>query len=166
MDNKQQDDLVSRLRREWALESPNLDSSALEIVGRIIYLSNVWQEDANHVLAQYNLTYTEFDIIATLRRSGSPYELTPTRLRESVLLSSGAMTAALARVEKKGLIIRCTSISDGRVSTAQLTSKGKKFALKAARTRFDLADSTIQPLPAQDRSTLIKLLQCLTGDPK
>ena len=154
-------DLITRLRQEWEIEQPELDSSAMDVVGRVIHLADQWQSSANKLLVQYELSYTEFDLVATLKRSGPPYELTPTKLRQSVLLTSGAMTAALNRVERKGLISRHAMPEDGRVFTAKLTTKGKKLAAKATHSRFELAQSQIKKLSEVEKSQLIKLLNRL-----
>jgi DNA-binding MarR family transcriptional regulator len=52
--------------------------------------------------------------LATLQRSGAPYRLSPTALRKSVLLTSGAMTACLNRLEQCGLISRNPDDGDRR----------------------------------------------------
>jgi len=158
MTDNNEADLITRLRQEWAIEQPELDSSAMDIVGRVIHLADQWQSSANKLLAQYDLSYTEFDVIATLKRSGPPYELTPTTLRQSVLLTSGAMTAALNRVEKKGLIVRHAMPEDGRVFTAKLTAKGKRLAAKATHSRFELAQSQINNLSEVEKTQVTKLL--------
>jgi DNA-binding MarR family transcriptional regulator len=107
----------------------------------------------------FGLKYTEFDIIATLRRSGKPYELTPTQLCESILLTSGAMTTALNRVEQLGLIERALSDSDKRVKTARLTQVGISLARKAAERRFELAKHHVKNLSKKEINTLTSLLK-------
>lgn len=149
---------------EWAAESPELDASAMRVVGRIIRLGRQFEKDASGALKPLGLPYTEFDIIATLRRSGAPYELTPGQLGQAVLLTSGAMTAALDRLEQSGLITRHASETDRRVKTAKLTASGKKLALKAAKARFDVAALALDGLSSQQRKTLAKLLKELSSD--
>ncbi|MCA8901152.1 MAG: MarR family transcriptional regulator [Hyphomonas sp.] len=155
------EDLVTRLRQDWAAEDPSLNSSAMDVVGRVLQLAHRWQAATDDLMAGFGLSYTEFDIIATIRRQGEPYELTPTQLSRSVLLTSGAMTAALSRIEKKGLITRRRSDTDGRVSSARLTRKGARIALLAARARFELAMQQIAPLPHKDRRAIESLLVTL-----
>lgn len=152
-------DLIDQLRDEWNQEDSKLDTSAMDIVGRIIKLGNIWSVQVNTIMKPFGLKYTEFDIIATLRRSGKPYELTPTQLCNSILLTSGAMTTALNRVEKSGLIERTLSASDKRVKTARLTPKGIKLAHQAAEKRFELASNQIQKISGKNRQILSALLR-------
>ena len=92
---------------QWAREMPEVDTSAMEIVGR---LSELWLSiDRDHLapmMRGFGLQGGEFDVIATLRRAGPPYALTPTQLYEAAMMSSGGMTARLDRLEKSGLIRR------------------------------------------------------------
>jgi len=161
MAKTQSTELIDRLRLEWNAEDPALDTSAMDIVGRIINLGNRWSGEANTAVKPFGLKYTEFDIIATLRRSGPPYELTPTQLCDSVLLTSGAMTTALNRVERLGLIEREESQIDKRVKIARLTKKGKDLARRAAKKRFELAAEQISDISQSDVRELTALLKKL-----
>lgn len=157
-----QKDLVERLRREWQQEAPELDTSAMEVVGRIIHLASQWQDKANVALKPFGLSYTDFDILATLRRSGAPYELSPTALCNSVLLTSGAMTTALSRIEKLGLIERFEGVSDKRVKMARLTAKGSEKAYEASVVRFSLAEDNVLKLNQSQRRNMSNLLLSLS----
>lgn len=154
-------DLISRLRADWLAESPQLDTSAMEVVGRVVMLANLWQAQADKLLAEFNLTYSEFDIVATLRRSGKPYKMTPTELQKSVLLTSGAMTAALRRLQRKGFIARSADPNDGRAKLAYLTKTGIAVSSNTAALRFELAQNQIESLSFERRGTLSELLKGL-----
>lgn len=156
-------DLMEHLVAQWEDECPELDASAMRIVGRIIRAGRRFEKEAASALKPLGLPYTEFDILATLRRGGSPYEMTPGQLGEAVLLTSGAMTAALDRLENSGFITRHASESDRRVKTAKLTRAGKNIALKAAKARFAAANEAIGELSAQQRDSLAKLLLMLSS---
>lgn len=158
MKESPEDDLMERLIGQWAQERPELDASAMRIVGRIMRLGRQFEKDAALALKPLGLSYTEFDIIATLRRSGRRYELTPGQLGKAVLLTSGAMTAALDRLEQSGFITRHASDSDRRVKTARLTAAGKRIAVKAAEARFEVAKEVVDGLSVNQRSSLAKLL--------
>ena len=129
-------DIVDTLIEEWEKECPDLDVSAMALVGRVLMISHKLHHRVNEVLSAYDLHYSDFDVLATLRRSGAPYELAPTELMRSVLLTSGAMTALLDRLAKRGLIRRKADLHDKRIRTAALTSKGKTLVEKAAKARF------------------------------
>ena len=138
--------MIDRLIADWAREAPHLDTEAMGVVGRILWLGRLLEARMVDVLAPFDLHYTDLDLLATLRRSGAPFELTPTELRGAVLISSGAMTAALDRLERKGLIIRGRAQGDGRIKTAKLTPAGQALVEKAIAERFRDAASCIQGL--------------------
>lgn len=139
-------DLIDQLMLDWAQELPDIDTSGMSVVGRIIYLGRILESKVEATLKPLGLIYTDFDILATLRRSGQPYCLSPTELRQSVLITSGAMTAAMKRLEKLGLLERRKDIEDGRSSKACLTQKGAKLAAEAARVRFEHARQSVTDL--------------------
>ena len=131
-----ENDIIDSLIFEWKQEQPQLDSSAMEIVGRILKLSKLLEKRASKALSNYNIYYTDLDVLATIRRSGEPYELTPSKLMNSVLITSGAMTALLKRLEKLELVYRSSDLKDGRIKLVGLTKKGSKLIDKAIETRF------------------------------
>lgn len=154
-------DLIDNLIEDWVRERPDFDPGAMAVVGRIIVLAQRYEADANAALADFNLKYTEFDILATLRRSGVPYRLTPTELCAAVLLTSGAMTAALDRLEKMRMITRVPDRNDRRVKAAELTPMGVSVAEKSAKTRFELARHALSVLSRSDQKKLAEYLRKL-----
>ncbi|MEM1088919.1 MAG: MarR family transcriptional regulator [Pseudomonadota bacterium] len=152
-------DVIDLLRSQWESQLPHLDTEAMEVVGRITLLASRWEAELQRALKPFALSYTDFDIIATLRRSGEPYELTPTELLQSVVLTSGAMTTALTRLEKAGLLSRTPDPSDGRVRRAKLTRSGAALAAKAARVRFNVAGEQVTELTNKDQQALVGLLR-------
>jgi DNA-binding MarR family transcriptional regulator len=156
------EDLVDQLIADWTRQRPDLDVSAMAVVGRVLHLGRVLEGRANAALKDAGVAYTDFDVLATLRRSGEPYRLTPTALRRSVLLTSGAMTACLNRLEARGLLTREPSPEDRRVLTATLTAAGRTLADRAAALRFDEAREAVAPLTADQLRTLGDLLKTWT----
>lgn len=158
-------DRIDKLVNEWQAEEPDFDVTAMEIVGRVIVLGQFLEARANALLKPIGLSYTDFDVLATLKRSGRPYALTPTALRRSVLITSGAMTAALDRLEAGGLIVREPNPDDRRSLTARLTADGRRLTRKAARLRFADAAESIAQLSTADRTQLAALLRLLLAEP-
>ncbi len=136
-------DRIDALQQDWAAENPDFDTYAMGIVGRIMILGCLLDQRVSEVLKPYQLQYSEFDVLATLRRAGSPYELTPKILLSTVVLTSGAMTALLDRLTKRGLTRRGNSPTDGRKRTVILTEKGKKLVDEVAELRFKEASQAI-----------------------
>lgn len=154
-------DKVESLLVDWRRERPDLDAEPMAVVGRILSLGRRLEARANTALKPMGLHYTDLDVLATLRRSGKPYRLTPTGLRESVLITSGAMTACLDRLEANGLIARRDNPDDRRSKSAGLTVAGTKLIDKAIVTRFAEAANAVAGLSARDRATLAGLLKKL-----
>ena len=152
-------DLLDRLILDWQRERPDLDPSSMAVVGRLIRLGGLLRTSAGRALKPVDLHYTDLDVLATLRRSGEPYRLTPTQLSRSVLLTSGAMTASLNRLEKRGLIERAPDPSDGRVKAVVLSKPGRELIDRAIPLRFDEAKAAVQGLSAKEQKTLAKLLR-------
>ncbi|MEM9422175.1 MAG: MarR family transcriptional regulator [Pseudomonadota bacterium] len=158
MDNK---DLVDNLIDDWQREAPSLDTSGIAVVGRVVQLGRLLEQRVQVKLKPYGLIYTDFDLLATLRRTGGDYCLTPTELRESVLLTSGAMTAALDRLEGMGLIERVRTKSDRRSMSARLTPAGLALLDKVLQLRFDDANTLIAKLTTEESETTASALRKL-----
>lgn len=154
-------DKVEGLLADWRRERPDLDVEPMAVVGRILSLGRRLEARANTALRSLGLHYTDLDVLATLRRGGKPYRLTPTELRESVLITSGAMTACLDRLESNGLITRHDNPDDRRSKSAALTSAGTKLIDKAIVTRFEEAADAMGAMSARDRAKLAELLKKL-----
>ncbi|MEM6414240.1 MAG: MarR family transcriptional regulator [Pseudomonadota bacterium] len=161
MVDKDKKDLVDKLIDQWGEERPELDAKAMGVVGRILSLSHILEQRATACLKPYDLHYSDFDVLATLRRAGEPYSLTPKELMQSVLITSGAMTALLERLSKKELISRGVDKSDGRIRTAILTEKGKALVDEAVVKRFEEAKEAIGGLGDEEAQTLAKGLRHL-----
>ena len=119
-----QTDHVDRILNQWKHERPELDVLAMGIFGRLWRINAVASKAIERVHLKFGLTQAEFDVLATLRRSGEPYLMSPTALYTSLLLSSGAMTNRLDKLETRGLIFREPSPEDRRSIMVGLTKQG------------------------------------------
>lgn len=156
---KEKEDIIDKLVSQWKIERPDLDASAMKIVGRILKLGKILEKRVGVALKETDIYYTDLDVLATIRRSGEPYQLTPKELMKSVLITSGAMTTLLNRLTKLGLIYRANDTIDGRIKKACLTNKGKDVIDKAIKIRFKEADNSIDILSLQERQDLSVLLK-------
>jgi len=152
-------DLVDEVVENFAQERPDLDSLAIETACRLIYAGLLMQQRAAEVLKPFGMNYTDLDVLGTLRRSGAPFELSPAALMRSVMITSGAMTACLNRLEAEGLITRRLSDTDRRSRIIGLTAKGKRLIDKALAVRFGDAVSVVERLGKKDAATLNTLLR-------
>lgn len=156
-------DHVDRLRRQWARELPDLDTEPMAILGRAYRLSNLVRGSIEATFAGFGLDRGEFDVIATLRRAGPPYRLTPTELYTSLMISSGGLTHRLDRLEKLGLIRREKSLHDGRSVLVALTEAGAAKAEEAFRADMANEAAFLQALDKKERAALAGLLRKLVG---
>ena len=149
------DEVVTDLRREC----PHLDSLAVETVCRLIYAGRKMEQRAARVLKPFGLNYTDLDVLGTLRRSGTPYELTPADLLRSAMLTSGAMSTCLNRLEKAGMIGRRVGDVDRRVRWGKLTRKGLALIRRVHDARFADAHTFLQEMKRGDVRQLNRLLR-------
>ncbi len=113
---------------QWARERPDLRSLPMAVFGRLSEAAErVMREHMNPLFAQSGLQPGEFDVLATLRRSGEPYMLSPTRLYEAAMISSGGMTDRLDRLERAGLVERRPDPKDRRGKLIALTEAGRRL---------------------------------------
>lgn len=154
-------DRVDSLVAEWASARPQTKVDAIQIVGRIIWLGRRYEDAVAQMLWDPSLSYSDYDVIATLRRAGAPYELTPTELSRRVLLSSGGITACLRRLENKGLISRRTVPEDRRRLLARLTPKGFDVIDSFVDRRFEAASEALANLAEDEVAVLEQLLRRL-----
>ena len=117
-------DEIDLIIEQWRQERPDLDLSALGVLGRIARLTAVLAPAVNAVFARHQLSEADFDVLTTLRRSGSPYVLTPSQLSSALMMSRTGMTSRLDRLEGRGLIERALDAADRRSFRIALTERG------------------------------------------
>jgi DNA-binding MarR family transcriptional regulator len=117
-------DTVDVLVAQWGRERPDLDTTAMAVFARVYRLARLAAERVEAVYGPYGIGRPEFDVLATLRRSGSPYELSPGALSAAMLLSTGGTTARLDRLEAAGLVRRSPDPHDRRAVLVRLTPEG------------------------------------------
>ncbi|ABI73470.1 MarR family winged helix-turn-helix transcriptional regulator [Shewanella frigidimarina] len=115
---------IDRVVAQWDEQKPHLDTEPMAILGRFLRLQKHIEAEISACHKQFDLTMGEFDVLATLRRNGKPYTLTPSKLLSSMMLTSGAMTNRLDKLESKDLIARVHSTEDRRSVSVALTNKG------------------------------------------
>lgn len=152
------EDSVVHLLRDWARESPDLDTWPIAIFARILRLSARLQQMSADWLSAEGLTWEAFSLIVTLRRQGAPYELRPSDMMRESLLTSGAVTNRIDRVAALGLVERRPDPVDRRGVVVRLTPAGIARADSAIRAHADHLARVLSDLPSGDRSELSALL--------
>lgn len=161
-------DTIKRIVGQWSRERPDLDSSGFEVVGRILVLAEYLKRRVGAALEPLELSLWGFDVLATLRRQGEPFQLTPTELSQATMLTSGAMTNRLDRLETAGLVRRDRNPDDRRGVHVVLTARGRDLVDKAILIRFNEAVDAVSVLDCHERkeaaNLLAKLLSSLEHD--
>lgn len=152
-------DHVDQLADQWRRERPDLDLSILRVAARIVRLDRFIERAVAEHLEPLGLNDGEFNVLAALRRAGAPYELTPTDLYRSLLLSSGAMTNRLDRLEEAGLIRRTPDEKDRRRIQVALTDEGLARIDAAMTTHTRRLDELLGFLTEGQRQQLEDLLR-------
>jgi len=117
-------DHVGRIMEQWRRERPDLDPSPMGIIGRLHRLADALHTELRPVFAEAGLSDGDFDVLASLRRSGAPYQLTPGELAGTTMVTSGAVTKRIDRLEEKGYVTRTVSEDDARSRRIRLTEAG------------------------------------------
>ena len=156
-------DEVDELVAAWHRERPDLDVSPLEVLSRVTRLARHLDRARSQSFAEHGLESWEFDVLVALRRSGAPYELSPGRLLQQTLVTSGTMTNRIDRLAARGLVERQRDPQDRRGVIVRLTAAG---AEKADAALIDLLDHERQILVTLDeteRAALAGLLRAVVA---
>jgi DNA-binding MarR family transcriptional regulator len=154
-------DHVDRVRAQWREVAPQLDTSPIEIVARVGRVAAYFDQSINALLGSCGLTRSSWDVLASLRRVGSPYELSPTDLYRSLMRTSGTMTNRLRRLESDGLIERVPDPGDGRGLLVRLSRRGRKLVDEVAVTHMENERRLLHPLSRAQRRDLAANLRRL-----
>ncbi|MFC5473835.1 MarR family winged helix-turn-helix transcriptional regulator [Paraherbaspirillum soli] len=154
-------DKVDEILKQWQRERPDLDSSPMGIIGRIGRLSTYLERGVNDGLAQFDLTRWSFDVLATLRRAGAPYRLSPNELLQSLMITSGTMTNRIDHLERAGLVERGHNPDDRRSVLISLTASGLELVEKAVAAHVANEHRLLAELGEADREQLAGLLRQL-----
>ncbi|MER6303231.1 MarR family transcriptional regulator [Kitasatospora sp. NPDC001539] len=154
-------DHVDRVVAQWAVERPELDVSPMEVFGRLKRLYRLVDAELNRTFARHGLDAASFDVLATLRRSGPPYRLTPTRLMQSAMVTSGAITQRLDRLEARGLVTRTRSDQDGRSRDVELTPEGHALIDRALPDHVAGEHRMLAGLDDDQRAALVDAMRAL-----
>lgn len=161
-------DIVGRGIAQWRRERPDIDCSGKAIVGRILRLQDVILRAANATLERHGLRYQEFAVLATLRASGPPFRMSPSRLTETLLLTSGGTSNLSARLEKAGWIRRLADPLDGRAVIVELTETGRVLADRSMRDHADTERTLTSMFTREEKTVMANLLSrmlVLNGNP-
>jgi len=154
-------DIIDQLQEDWSEERPDLDSEAMGVVLRIQALDKVLGDQVSERLRDHGLQWWQYDVLSALRRQGKPYRMAATELAEASMLTSGAMTNRIDRLEQKGLVRRLQDSADRRRVLVELTAEGVERVENATKARFEIAAAAVSGLDRKSRRQLSSLLRSL-----
>jgi DNA-binding MarR family transcriptional regulator len=152
-------DAVDRIVAQWRRERPDLDPGAKEITGRIVRLESLFQQRFAGVFAEFGMKAGDYGIMVALRRAGPPYELSPTELAKARMMSSGGLTPALDRLQRRAWIERTPNPDDRRGLLVRLTAVGRELIDTAMEAHVAAEQDFIRHLSPTKQRQLVALLR-------
>lgn len=152
-------DHVDRVLAEWAQVRGDQDLTPVGVIARLGRTTAYIDAAINARLAEFGLSRGSWDVLASLRRSGSPYRLSPTQLYQALMRTSGAMTHRLHRLERAGLITRLPDSEDGRGMLVQLTPDGVQLVDQVTPAHLSNERTLLEALSIEEQDQLANLLR-------
>lgn len=151
-------DAVDRITAQWAAERPDVDVSPIEVVGRVSRLSRIIDRRLATNFARFGMENWMYDVLATLRRCGEPYELTAGDLVSQSMVTTGAITHRIDRLAERGWVERAGD-TDRRKVIVRLTPAGKALVDEVIEAHVAFEAELLSSLSARQRSELAALLR-------
>ena len=152
-------DQVDEILDQWRRERPDLDVSAMGVIGRLSRLAAAVSRELEANFARHGLTRADFDVLATLRRAGAPHTLTVGALQSTMMISSGTTTHRIDRLERQGLVAREPDPADRRGVRVRLTDSGKSLVDEVVPGHIAVEEALLADLPPDRRAALDDLLR-------
>src|SRR3954452_10895499 len=152
-------DEVDRLVEAWKRERADLDLGPMQVLSRVSRLGHHLDRARRQAFAEHSIESWEFDVLAALRRSGAPYELSPGRLLRETLVTSGTMTNRVDRLAARGLVERLPDPSDRRGVLVRLTPDGRSTVDDAFEALLVAERTFLAGLPEKEQTRLAGLLR-------
>ncbi|RIJ60573.1 MarR family winged helix-turn-helix transcriptional regulator [Clavibacter phaseoli] len=151
-------DHVDRILEQWRTERPDLDPSPMAVLGRLSRAAAAIASELESTFAEHRIDASTFDVLATLRRQGAPYRLSPASLAQESMITTSAVAQRLNRLEALGLVTRLPRPEDGRGKLVELTPAGRELVDRVLPDHLATEEAVLDPLDAAERRTLAELL--------
>lgn len=159
-------DPVDAIAAQWFAVRPDLDTTPMAVFGRIFRISKAMGDAMERAYSRYGIARGEFDVVATLRRSGTPYTLSPSQLSATLMLTTGGMTGRLDKLEKAGLLSRKPDPHDRRGLQVTITDRGLALIDEAVEAGLAVQRAALTGLDGAEVAALTGLLRkVLAGTP-
>ncbi|MEW7008618.1 MarR family winged helix-turn-helix transcriptional regulator [Lentilitoribacter sp. EG35] len=157
-------DDVDKIIEQWNRERPDLDVEPMALIGRLMRIANHLGKGMGETFSKYDLNLASFDVLATLRRSGAPYALSPTDLMTTMMITSGTMTNRIDQLVKRGLVERIANENDGRGFLIKLTDKGFTLIDEVVGAHVKTQKTLVSGFAKTDRKTMNQFMKTYLED--
>jgi DNA-binding MarR family transcriptional regulator len=161
VDDVSGDDWVSLIVRRWRDLRPDVDATPMLVIARLARLNAIIDDLLRPPFAAAGLANGDFDLLAALRRQGPPYEASPGELTLAMLVTTGATTKRIDRLERQGLVARRPSVLDGRGRVVSLSAPGRRLVDELFAVHLANEAAILAALDPNDRDELARLLGVL-----
>lgn len=152
-------DRIDKITKQWQRERPDLDISPMGLIGRLGNITLHLSREMEKVFSQFGLNTSSFDVLATLRREGDPYTLSPGEMLSTLMVTSGTMTNRIDQLEKAGWVIRKVNPEDGRGFLVSLTPEGLELINQVIEAHVENQKRLVSGLSQQEQQALNQLLK-------
>jgi DNA-binding MarR family transcriptional regulator len=152
-------DFVDWVLDRWAEERPDLETSSIAVVGRIMRIASLLEHRFEELCRQEGISFGALTMLTALRRSGKPYRLSPTQLQSAATVSAAAITKRIGRLDELGLVERLPDPADRRGSLVGLTPKGLQLVDRFAGRYLEDERAAIASLDDEEQGELAQLLR-------
>ncbi|MFD3706211.1 MarR family winged helix-turn-helix transcriptional regulator [Nocardia sp. NPDC058658] len=159
--DEREPDVVDAITAQWQRERPDLELEAMAVFGRLGRLMTIGTARIESVFAAHGLQRGEFDVLAALRRSGTPFELNPSVLADTLMLSRAGMTGRIDRLEAAGLVRRIADREDRRAVRVALTEEGRVLVDRVVVAHTENETAMLAVLEPADRAALDRISRTL-----
>ncbi|MGP3686072.1 MarR family winged helix-turn-helix transcriptional regulator [Streptomyces sp. IBSNAI002] len=154
-------DAVDAIADQWYAVRPELDTAPMAVFGRIYRIAKSMGDAMEQTYSRFGISRGEFDVVATLRRSGAPYTLSPRQLSATLMLTTGGMTGRLDKLEKAGLLCRKPDPHDRRGLQVTITDRGLALIDEAVTAGLEVQRAALRGLSEEETAVLTGLLRKL-----
>ncbi|MEQ5159655.1 MarR family transcriptional regulator [Proteus terrae] len=152
-------DRIDKITKQWQRERPDLDVSPMGLIGRLGNITLHLSREMEKIFSQFGLNTSSFDVLATLRRAGAPYTLSPGEMLSTLMVTSGTMTNRIDQLEKAGWVIRKVNPEDGRGFLVSLTPEGLELINQVIEAHVENQKRLVSGLSQQEQQALNQLLK-------
>ncbi|MCM2366138.1 MarR family transcriptional regulator [Proteus terrae] len=152
-------DRIDKITKQWQRERPDLDVSPMGLIGRLGNITLHLSREMEKIFSQFGLNTSSFDVLATLRRAGAPYTLSPGEMLLTLMVTSGTMTNRIDQLEKAGWVIRKVNPEDGRGFLVSLTPEGLELINQVIEAHVENQKRLVSGLSQQEQQALNQLLK-------